>query len=346
MDITNNKLYIETTTRKTAYYRMGKGNSKKLILIHGNVSSGAFYLPLMQKLSNEFDIVAPDLNGYGYTEASPINAETGLLDWAKDIDALVKELGFDSFTLLGWSLGGGVAMRYAIEYSKKLENLILISPVSPFGFGGTYDEDGKMFDDKGTGCAGGFVNNDFLTSLKEKDRSDNPNAIRSVINNHYFKPGFTLDEELENLCIDEIFEMHIGTDYYAGDFVQIPEFPYALPGTKGFNNALAPQYCRLDSISNIDDKPKILWFRGQDDAIVSDASFYDIVMLGKMGAVPGYPGEDNMPPQPMISQTRYVMEKYKQNGGEYAEVVIADAGHGCFLEKEDEFISQLKKHMK
>lgn len=346
MSITHEKLYVDTSTRKTAYYRLGEGNTKKLILIHGNVSSGAFYLPLMEKLSNEYDIAAPDLNGYGYTEASPIKAETGLLDWANDVDAFAKEIGFNSFSLLGWSLGGGVAMRYAIEYSHKLENLILINPVSPFGFGGTYDEDGKMFDDKGIGCAGGFVNNDFLTSLKEKDRSDNPNAIRSIINNHYFKPGFSLDKELEDLCIDEIFEMQIGPDYYAGDFEQIASFPYALPGTKGFNNALAPQYCRLDSIADIKSKPKILWFRGQDDAIVSDASFYDIVMLGKIGAVPGYPGEDKMPPQSMISQTRYVMNKYKENGGEYAEIVIADAGHGCFLEKEDVFISQLKAHLK
>lgn len=340
------KLYIQTETRKTAYYRMGEGTSKKLILIHGNVSSGAFYLPLMEKLSTEYDVVAPDLNGYGYTDATPINAKTGLLDWANDIDEFVKALGFDKFSLAGWSLGGGVVMRYAIEYPESLINLILINPVSPYGFGGTHGVDGKMFDGKGTGCTGGYVNNDFLNSLKNKNRGDDQNSIRFVMNNHYFKPGFTVNNNLEELFIDEIFNMQIGPDYYAGDFKQIAEFPYALPGTKGFNNALAPQYCRLDSIADIDNKPNILWFRGDSDVIVSDNSYYDMALLGKIGAVPGYPGEEKMPHQPMVSQTRYVMDKYQKNGGEYAEIVIADAGHGCFLEKEDEFISQLEAHMK
>jgi len=343
MDYT--KLFISTSRRKIAYYRLGESNKKKLILIHGNVSSGAFYLPLMEKLSDEYDIVAPDLSGYGKTDPSPVAAKTGLLDWANDIDSLAQELGFDKFSLLGWSLGGGVAMRYAIEYSEKLDNLLLISPVSPFGFGGTYDVDGKMFDENGLGCAGGFVNNDFLNSLKSKDRGDGQSSMRFIMNNHYFKPGFKLDSELEELFLDEIFDMQIGPDYYAGDFKQLAEFPYALPGEHGFNNALAPQYCKLEGISDIENKMKILWFRGDSDLIVADNSYYDFVYLGKIGAVPGYPGEDKMPPQPMVSQTRYVFDKYKQNGGEYHEFIINDAGHSCHLEQEDEFVKIIREHV-
>lgn len=345
MEYKAEKKYIETSTRKTAYYRMGEGNKKKLVLIHGNVSSSVFYLPIMQKLSNEYDIAAPDLNGYGSTEPSPVSAETGIADWANDIDAFTKSIEFDKFSLAGWSLGGCVVMKYAIDHAEKLENLILLNPGSPFGFGGTYDADGKLFDERGLGCTGGFVNNDFLNSLKNKNRGDDQSSIRFVMNNHYFKPGFRLDSELEEMCIDEIFNMQIGPDYYAGDFVQIAEFPYALPGTRGFNNSLAPQYCRLDSLADIKYKPNILWFRGDSDVIVSDNSYYDINMLGKIGAVPGYPGEDKMPLQPMVSQTRYVLEKYKENGGEYKEFVIPDAGHGAFLEKQDDFIKLLKDNI-
>ena len=69
---------------------MGEGNEKKLILLHGNVSSGGFYLPLMERLKDKFDIIAPDMNGYGKTEATPINSKTALFDWAEDIDALAQ----------------------------------------------------------------------------------------------------------------------------------------------------------------------------------------------------------------------------------------------------------------
>lgn len=344
--MTAQKLYKETSRRKIAYHRMGEGNSKKLILLHGNVSSSTFYLPLMKRLCDEYDVVAPDLNGYGATEPSPINAKTGLLDWAMDIDSLASTLGFDEFSLLGWSLGGGVAMRYAIEYNQKLTNLILISPMSPFGFGGTYDEDGKMIDKKGLGSAGGFANPEFLASLIHKDKSDADNTARATMRKSYFKPGFTLDKEWEDLFVDEMLCMQLGPDYYPGDYKKILKFPFVLPGKRGTNNALAPQYANVSAIADIKNKPQILWFRGDSDILVADGSYADLAMLGKMGVVPKYPGEEKFPPQPMVSQTRYVFEKYKTNGGEYKEFVIADAGHSCHLEKEDEFVRLIKENIK
>ena len=333
------KQYKTTSRRKTAYYRMGEGNARKLILLHGNVSSGGFYLPLMERLKDKFDILAPDLNGYGKTEASPINSKTGLLDWAKDIDALAESLGFGKFILTGWSLSGGIAMKYAIEYPEKLEALVLISPMSPFGFGGTIGEEGKMISEDGLGSAGGFVNPDFLKSLAAKDKSDAPGTIRDVMRKSYFKPGFIPEKKWEDFFVDEIMDMKLGPDYYPGDLTQTAEFPYVLPGTKGTNNCLAPQYANVSAIADIPVKPPILWFRGDSDTLVSDNSFSDLAVLGKMGIVPGYPGEDKMPPQPMVSQTRYIFEKYKTNGGKYKEFIIEGAGHSCHIEKENEFIS-------
>lgn len=332
------KQYQMTSKRKTAYYRMGEGNSRKLILLHGNVSAGGFYLPLMNSLKDKFDIVAPDINGYGKTEATPINAETGLLDWAEDVDALAEALGFDKFILTGWSLSGGIAMKYAIEHPEKLEALVLISPMSPFGFGGTVGEDGKMIREDGLGSAGGFVNPAFLQSLAAKDKSDAPGTIRDVMRRSYFKPGFIPEKEWEDFFVDEVMDMKLGPDFYPGDFTQTAEFPFVLPGTKGTNNSLAPQYANVSAIADIKVQPPILWFRGDADMIVSDNSFSDLAVLGKMGIVPGYPGEDKMPPQPMLAQTRYVFEKYKANGGRYTEFVIKDAGHSCHIEKENEFI--------
>ena len=66
----------------------------------------------------------------------------------------------------------------------------------------------------------------------------------------------------------------------------------------------------------------------------------DQITLGKAGVVPGYPGDEVCPPQPMLSQTRFVLEKYKANGGAYHEAVIP-GGHGCMLDHEDEFIAEL-----
>ncbi len=339
------KQFLQTPRRKTAYLRKGNPKNPKLILIHGNVSGSAFYIPLMDKLQDSYDVIALDLNGYGQTEASPVSAETGLFDWSEDIDAFVSELGIDRFALLGWSLGGGVAMKYVTLHPEKLTNLILISPMSPFGFGGTYDEDGKLAGEDGIGGSNGFANPDFIKSLTDKDRSDAPNTVRDVMYKTYFKAGFKLDKELEDVFVDEILDMRLGEDYYPGDYKPSMKFPFALPGTRGINNALSPQYANVSNIADIPNKPHILWFKGDSDIIVSDTSFSDLAYLGKLGILPHYPGEDKFPVQPMVSQTKYVLEKYKANGGSYSEFLIKDTAHSCHLEKTDEFVRILMENL-
>ena len=64
---------------------------------------------------------------------------------------------------------------------------------------------------------------------------------------------------------------------------------------------------------------------------------FDLAALGAIGAVPGYPGAEECPPQPMLRQTRAVLDAYAENGGQYREVVIEDAGHSPYIEKPDEF---------
>ena len=71
--------------------------------------------------------------------------------------------------------------------------------------------------------------------------------------------------------------------------------------------------------------------------IVSDNSMFDFGTLGSLGYVPGWPGNEIYPPQPMLLQTRSVLEKYAQAGGCYVEHVIEGAAHGVHIEKPSEF---------
>ena len=63
----------ETSRLATAYYHAGKAGLPKLMLIHGNASSAKFYLPLMKRLEDRFELVAPDLRGFGDTEPLPVD---------------------------------------------------------------------------------------------------------------------------------------------------------------------------------------------------------------------------------------------------------------------------------
>jgi pimeloyl-ACP methyl ester carboxylesterase len=106
-------------------------------------------------------------------------------------------------------------------------------------------------------------------------------------------------------------------------------------------NTLAPTNFNVAGIVDLATKPPILWFRGADDAIVSDTSFFDLNFLGQVGAIPGWPGAEVAPAQPMVSQTRAVLERYAGAGGSYHEIVYEETGHSTPIERTDEFAASL-----
>ena len=205
---------VQTSRLKTAYYHGGTNGKQKLMLIHGNCSSSVFYLKLMERLENDFEIVAPDLRCFGDSEALFVDATRGLRDWSDDIHELVCALHWESFIICGWSMGGGVAMQYAIDYSEYLDGIILEAPLSPFGFGGTYDKDGKKLMPSGLGSGGGCANVQLVKSLLDGDRE----FFRTLLKNSYVVQGYAIDAAWEEKLVDGIGSTKVGDGMYPGDF--------------------------------------------------------------------------------------------------------------------------------
>src|SRR3954453_1832775 len=78
---------------------------------------------------------------------------------------------------------------------------------------------------------------------------------------------------------------------------------------------MAPTVFDASGIVDLAEKPPVLWIRGDADQIVSDTSLFDLAFLGSVGAVPGWPGPRPFPPQPMVTQTRAVLDRYAATGG-------------------------------
>ncbi len=329
---------VQTSRLKTAYYHGGTNGKQKLMLIHGNCSSSVFYLKLMERLENDFEIVAPDLRCFGDSEALFVDATRGLRDWSDDIHELVCALHWESFIICGWSMGGGVAMQYAIDYSEYLDGIILEAPLSPFGFGGTYDKDGKKLMPSGLGSGGGCANVQLVKSLLDGDRE----FFRTLLKNSYVVQGCAIDAAWEEKLVDGIGSTKVGDGMYPGDFSETEAWPGVGAGTKGVCNTMAPDYCNLSALADIENKCKIAWIRGTGDLVVSDNSMCDFGQLGLLGIVPGWPGMESFPPQPMVSQMRYVLEKYADNGGVYQEFVLENSGHGCHIDNEEKFAQIIK----
>lgn len=335
---------IDTARLKTHVLLSGPEDSLPVVFIHGNFSSATYWEETMLALPKAYRGIAPDLRGYGDTEDKLIDGSRGARDWSDDLKALSDALGSKPGHLVGWSAGAAAIMQFALDYPQLVASLTLVAPVSPYGFGGTKDINGTPnYADFG-GSGGGVVNPEFVQRIKDNDRSaDSPNSPRNVISAFYYKAGFKSPREEDFLSAALLEKM--GADRYPGDMTPSANWPNVAPGQWGPINAVSPKFFNTSAIANLSKKVPILWVHGDSDQIVSDTSFFDLGTLGQLGYVPGWPGADVFPPQPMVSQTRAVLEAYKANGGSYIEVVIADAAHSPHIEKPAEFLSALTSHL-
>jgi len=328
---------IQTNRIKTHVLLHGNENGIPVIFIHGNFSAATWFEKLMLSMPEKYFCIAPDLRGYGDTEDLIIDAIRGARDWAEDLKALSDSFGNRPGHLLGWSAGAGAVLQFALDYPELVASITLESPVSPYGFGGTKDLNGTPCYDDFAGSGGGTVNPEFVKRIQENDRgTDDPNSPRNVINTFLYKPPFQAEREEDYLSASML--ERTGDDRYPGDLTPSGNWPNVAPGKWGPINAICPKYFNTSSIVDLAKKPPILWVRGESDQIVSDQSFFDFGTLGQLNFVPGWPGEEIFPPQPMVGQMRAVLDKYQSNGGKYQEVVVEDCGHSPHIEKPDMFL--------
>ncbi|NEE02998.1 alpha/beta fold hydrolase [Phytoactinopolyspora halotolerans] len=335
--------HLPTARLDVHMLHLGRTTGEPVLLLHGNVSSALFWQRTMLDLPERYRPIAVDLRGFGDTESKEVNARRGLSDYADDVAAVVDALDLTSAHLVGWSMGGGVALQALRDRPGRVASVTLVNPVSPYGFGGTHGVDGQLNDPAGAGSGGGCANPDFVSRLASGDRSgDVPTAPRQVFLGAYVQAGFTIDDEAElDTYLDSMLSTRTGEGHYPGDVHTVDTWPGVAPGDRGVLNAMAPTHFRIDDLPDIDPKPPIGWIRGEGDVIVSDTSLFDLAHLGAIGAVDGWPGDDVAPAQPMIAQTRHVLDRYAAAGGSYTETVIAGAGHSPHIEQPKEFANAL-----
>jgi proline iminopeptidase len=122
----------------TQLYYTTMGQGRPLMFMHGGLGlDQTLFLPWMELLAKEFQLIFYDHRGNGRSER-PASLEGVTHDtWAADADALRQHLGFDKIVLLGHSYGGFLGQEYALRYQEHLAGLILISTAPDFSNSGT-----------------------------------------------------------------------------------------------------------------------------------------------------------------------------------------------------------------
>ncbi len=105
-----------------AYRQAGSG--PVLVMVHGIAGSSGTWVPAMPLLAERFTVIAPDLLGHG--ESAKPRGDYSLGAYASGIRDLLGVLGHDRATIVGHSLGGGVAMQFAYQFPHMAERLVLV----------------------------------------------------------------------------------------------------------------------------------------------------------------------------------------------------------------------------
>lgn len=118
------------------YYETHGGTSKPLVLLHGGVGAIEMFGEVLPRLAEGRQVIGVDLQAHGRT--ADIDRPMSFEAMADDIGALIKQLGFKSADVMGYSLGGGVALQTAIRHPDRVRKLVVVS--APFKRAGWYPE--------------------------------------------------------------------------------------------------------------------------------------------------------------------------------------------------------------
>ena len=119
--------YLDLHGDRVAYREAGAGEA--LLLIHGMAGSSPAWRAVLPQLSKKYRVVAPDLFWHG--ESAKRRGDYSLGAFAAWLRDLLDELGITRATVVGQSLGGGVAMQFTYQHRDYCQRLVLISSGGP-----------------------------------------------------------------------------------------------------------------------------------------------------------------------------------------------------------------------
>jgi len=247
---------------ETIAYRERSGGNKKLILVHGNMTSSKHWDLFMENIDEKYKLYAIDMRGFG--ASSYHKSIDSLHDFAKDLNLFVEKLNLTQFSLMGWSTGGGVVMDYAADHPDQVEKLILMESVGTRGYP-IYkkDEDGQPIVDDLLKTKQEIANDPVqvkpvLTAYENKDKK----TMKMIWNAAIYTNNQPDPAHFDEYCEDMFTQRNlVDVDYALAHFNISDEHN----GLEAGNN----------KATRIELPVLVLW--GENDKVVSEKMQQDIV---------------------------------------------------------------------
>ncbi|MFW5787226.1 MAG: alpha/beta fold hydrolase [Halanaerobiales bacterium] len=242
-------------------FRERSGGKEVLILLHGNMTSSKHWDLFLENMEENYKIYAVDMRGFGI---SSYNQEINSLgDFSEDLKLFVDELGLKKFNLMGWSTGGGVAMKFAANYGDYVKKLILMESVGTKGYPiFKKDKEGKpipgeLLSDKEEIAEDPVQVKPVLKAYKNKDKE----TMKTIWNNIIYTDNQP-DPERYDQYLEDMFTQRnlVDVDYALAHFNISDEYNGLKKGS--------------GEAASIDVPTLILW--GKNDKVVTEQMAKDI----------------------------------------------------------------------
>lgn len=112
------------------------GKGEPLLLLHGGLGSTGMFGPVLSKLAETRRVIGVDLHGHGRTALG--SRKINLMDIGNDLAVVVRALGFRHVDVVGYSFGGGAALRLAVQHPSLVRRVVIAS--APYAQNGFFPE--------------------------------------------------------------------------------------------------------------------------------------------------------------------------------------------------------------
>lgn len=266
-----------------SYIKLGSGDNN-LILIHGNYATSYQYIPLLKDIPLNFTIYAIDLRGFG--DSSYYRRIQSLEDFANDIVLFTNLLKIDKFSVIGWSLGGGVAMQLAAILNDKVEKLVLISSTTYKGYP-LYkkDDNGNLVYGDAYSNPEDLLNDKFqVKPIVDMIETNNIKGMKSWLARNFYGESIIDDETLEQLAIESLkqrnlidanfalatFNMGSMHNFYTAGNHAINHIKCPILHIVGQEDKVTPKYMSLENYYRLLDQSKLLEYERCGHSLLID----------------------------------------------------------------------------
>ncbi len=187
--------YVPVNGGKVYYATYGEGSP--LVLLHGGLMTIENFGPVIPALAATHEVIAVEAQGHGRT--GPLDRTMSFANMAADVAEVIKSLGYDKVDVVGYSMGGTIGLRLALDHPELVDRLVIAS--APYAFSGWHDYNQQGMRGLNASLAEGMKGTPLYESFAAVNPDPETNFSKLLDQMGYMGKDYDWSAEIPNLKV-------------------------------------------------------------------------------------------------------------------------------------------------